>query len=142
MVCWSEAALRKRRRLRAKPDRPHRRRRTQPRQPRPQRKKQERPRLERFESLSWTSARPVSLPRLQQAIGRLAPRLARAKGLFETTERPGRQLLFQLAGGRATLVPAGAPPPDLPRARIVFIAETGALSQAEIDEAMDPCVAP
>jgi hypothetical protein len=25
----------------------------------------------------------VSLPRLQQAIGRLAPKLARAKGLFE-----------------------------------------------------------
>lgn len=101
-----------------------------------------RPRLERFESLSWTSARPVSLPRLQQAIGRLAPKLARAKGLFETAEQPGRQFLFQLAGGRATLVPAGEPPLGLPRARIVFIAETGVLTQAEIDETMVACVAP
>jgi len=114
------------------PDRPARSRDPAPR----------RPRLERFESLSWTSARPLSLPRLQQAIGRLAPKLARAKGLFETVEQPGRQFLFQLAGGRATLVPAGEPPPDRPCARIVFIAETGALSQAEIDETMAACVAP
>ncbi|MEY9517454.1 G3E family GTPase [Bradyrhizobium elkanii] len=43
-----------------------------------------RPASDRFETLSWTSERPVLLPRLQQAIGRLAPKLARAKGLFET----------------------------------------------------------
>jgi G3E family GTPase len=98
-----------------------------------------RPAADRFETLSWTSDRPLSLPRLQQAIARLAPRLARAKGLFETVEQPGRQFLFQLAGGRATLAPAGAPPPDLPRARIVFIAEIGALSAAEIERAMEAC---
>ena len=38
-----------------------------------------RPAADRFETLSWTSERPVSLPKLQQAIGRLAPKLARAK---------------------------------------------------------------
>lgn len=100
-----------------------------------------RPVADRFETLSWTSDRPLSLPRLQQAIARLAPRLARAKGLFETVEQPGRQFLFQLAGGRATLASAGAPPPDLPRARIVFIAEIGALSAAEIEGAMEACTA-
>ncbi|CAN7451586.1 GTP-binding protein [Bosea sp. LjRoot9] len=100
-----------------------------------------RPSFERFESLSWTSDQPVSLPRLQQAIARLAPKLARAKGLFETVEQPGRQFLFQLAGGRATLVPAGAPAPGLPRARIVFIAELSALSAAEIATVMEGCVA-
>ena len=68
-----------------------------------------RPAVDRFETLSWTSEQPVSLPRLQQAIGRLAPKLARAKGLFETIEQPGRLTVFQLAGGRATLAPAGAP---------------------------------
>ena len=66
-----------------------------------------RPVADRFETLSWTSERPVSLPRLQQAIGRLAPKLARAKGLFETVEQPGRLTVFQLAGGRATLAPGG-----------------------------------
>jgi G3E family GTPase len=99
-----------------------------------------RPALQRFETLSWTSEHPLSLPRLQQAIGRLAPKLARAKGLFETVEQPGRLTLFQLAGGRATLAAGGEAKPGVPRARIVFIAETGALSRAEIDSIMQACV--
>ena len=101
-----------------------------------------RPASDRFESLSWTSGQPVSLPRLQAAIGRLAPKLARAKGLFETVEQPGRQLLFQLAGGRATLAAAGVPPPGAPRTRIVFIAEIGVLSADEIGRVMEGCVGP
>jgi G3E family GTPase len=95
------------------------------------------PVADRFETLSWTSERPLSLPRLQQAIGRLAPKLVRAKGLFETVEQPGRLLVFQLAGGRATLAPGGAPAPGVPRSRIVFIAELGVLSRAELDRIMD-----
>ncbi len=100
-----------------------------------------RPAEERFETLSWTSDQPLSLPRLQQAIGKLAPKLARAKGLFETVEQPGRQMVFQFAGGRATLAPGDAPAPGVPRARIVFIAELGVLSKAELDVLMDGCVA-
>ncbi|UWU78223.1 GTP-binding protein [Bradyrhizobium huanghuaihaiense] len=100
-----------------------------------------RPAEERFETLSWTSDYPISLPRLQQAIGRLAPKLARAKGLFETVEQPGRQMVFQFAGGRATLAPGEAPPTGVPRTRIVFIAELGVLSQAELDGIMEACVA-
>lgn len=107
-----------------------------PREPGPKR-----PAEERFETLSWTSERPLSLPRLQQAIGRLAPKLARAKGLFETVEQPGRVMVFQFAGGRATLAPGDAPAPGVPRARIVFIAELGVLTQADVDEAMQACVA-
>jgi G3E family GTPase len=99
-----------------------------------------RPVEERFETLSWISERPVSLPKLQQAIGRLAPKLARAKGLFEAVEQPGRLMVFQLAGGRATLVPGGAPAAGVPRARMVFIAEIGVLSRAEIDGIMQGCV--
>jgi G3E family GTPase len=100
-----------------------------------------RPVADRFETLSWTSDRVVSLPKLQQAIGRLAPKLARAKGLLETVEQPGRLMVFQLAGGRATLAPGGAPAAGTPRARIVFIAEIGVLSIAEIDRVMDACIA-
>lgn len=101
-----------------------------------------RPASDRFETMSWTSHQPLSLPGLQRAIGRLAPKLARAKGLFETLEQPGRQMLFQLAGGRATLASVGAPPPGVLRARIVFIAEIGVLSSAEIDGVMQDCVSP
>jgi G3E family GTPase len=98
------------------------------------------PVADRFETLSWTSDQPLSLPRLQQAIGRLAPKLARAKGLFEAVEKPGRLMVFQLAGGRATLASGGAPAAGVPRARIVFIAEIGVLSRAEIDAIMAGCV--
>jgi G3E family GTPase len=100
-----------------------------------------RPSADRFETLSWISERPVSLPRLQQAIGRLAPKLARAKGLFETVEQPGRLMVFQFAGGRAILAPAGALSPGTPAARIVFIAEIGVLSKADIDGIMEGCIA-
>jgi G3E family GTPase len=100
-----------------------------------------RPAEERFETLSWTSDQPLSLPRLQQAIGKLAPKLARAKGLFETVEQPGRLMVFQFAGGRATLAPGEAPAPGVPRARIVFIAELGVLSKAELHALMEGCVA-
>ena len=100
-----------------------------------------RPAADRFETLSWTSERPVSLARLQPAIGRLAPKLARAKGLFETVERPGRLTVFQLAGGRATLAPGGALAAGVPRARIVFVAEIGVLSASEIDGIMQACIA-
>jgi len=99
-----------------------------------------RPAVDRFETLSFTSERPVSLPRLQAAISRLAPKLARAKGLFETIEQPGRLMVFQLAGGRATLAAGGTPPADVPRTRIVFIAEMGALSREEIEHVMEGCV--
>jgi G3E family GTPase len=99
-----------------------------------------RPASDRFETLSWTSNQPVSLPRLQEAIGRLAPKLARAKGLFETVEQPGRLMVFQFAGGRATLAPGGTPTAGMPRTRIVFVAEIGVLSSAEIDRIMEGCI--
>jgi G3E family GTPase len=106
-----------------------------PREPEPRR-----PVVDRFETLSWTSERPVSLARLQQAIGRLAPKLARAKGLFETMEQPGQLMVFQFVGGRATLAPGGALAAGVPRARMVFIAELGVLSRAEIDGIMEGCI--
>ncbi|MGV7217204.1 CobW family GTP-binding protein [Bradyrhizobium sp. UFLA05-112] len=106
-----------------------------PRQPGPKR-----PAAERFETMSWTADRPISLPRLQAAIGRLAPKLARAKGLFETAEQPGRLMVFQLAGGRATLAAGGTLSAGTPRTRIVFVAELGVLSREEIDRIMEGCV--
>lgn len=97
----------------------------------------ERPVRTHFETTTWTADRPVSLSLFQAAIERLAPRLARAKGFFETIEQPGRQFLLQLAGTRANVTPAGTPPPDRPCVRIVFIAAAGALTPAEIHRTMN-----
>jgi G3E family GTPase len=108
--------------------------------PAPRQPGRRRPAADRFETLSWTSEQPVSLSRLQEAIGRLAPKLARAKGLLDTVEQPGRLMVFQFAGGRATLAPGGTPAAGVPRTRIVFVAEIGVLSRAEIDRIMQGCV--
>jgi G3E family GTPase len=108
--------------------------------PAPREPGRRRPAVDRFETLSWTSQHPVSLSRLQEAIGRLAPKLARAKGLFDTVEEPGRLMVFQFAGGRATLAQGGTPAAGTPRTRIVFVAELGVLSSAEIDRIMEGCV--
>jgi G3E family GTPase len=108
--------------------------------PTPREPGRQRPASDRFETLSWTSERPVSLPRLQQAINRLAPKLARAKGLFESVEQPGRLMVFQFAGGRATLAPGGTLPAGTRRTRLVFVAELGLLSRAEIDSIMQGCI--
>ena len=99
-----------------------------------------RPVSDRFESFSWTSDHPISLPKLQHAIGQLAPRLARAKGLFEPDDQPGRRLQFHLAGGRATLAQAGTTEPGTPLSQMVFIAEIGAMTANDIDVAMDKAV--
>ncbi len=96
-----------------------------------------RPRVERFESFSWTSHEPISLTSFQRVIGRLAPRLARAKGFLATVEQPDRRYLFQFAGGRATLAPFDQDTSTLTETRIVFIAESGRITQSEIDGLMD-----
>jgi len=49
-------------------------------------------------------------------------------------------MVFQFAGGRATLAPGGALPAGLPRTRMVFVAEIGMLSRAEIDSVMEGCI--
>jgi len=55
-------------------------------------------------------------------------------------KQPGRLTVFQLAGGRATLAPGEPLPTGAPRVRIVFIAEIGVLTRAEIDGIMQGCV--
>jgi G3E family GTPase len=107
--------------------------------PAPREPGRRRPAAERFETLSWTSDRPVSLPRLQAVIGRLASRVVRAKGLFEAVEQPGRLMVLQLVGTRATLAPGGMVAAGVPPARFVFVAEIGILSPAEIRRVMDHC---
>jgi len=49
-------------------------------------------------------------------------------------------MVFHFAGGRATLAPGGTSAAGVPPARIVFIAEIGVLSRAEIDRIMEACI--
>jgi G3E family GTPase len=60
---------------------------------------------DRFVSLEVESAEPARLPVFQEAIEQIAPSLLRAKGIMTFGEMPGRTLLFQMTGRRATFVP-------------------------------------
>jgi cobalamin biosynthesis protein CobW len=94
-----------------------------------------------FETLSWSCDVPLSLPRFQAAVGTLAPQLVRAKGILEFREQPGRPMLFQLAGRRATL---GAAPPARDShapVRLVLIAESGRIDAASVRRMLAACEA-
>lgn len=60
---------------------------------------------DRFVSMEVESVEPAMLPAFQEAIEQIAPSLLRAKGIMTFREMPGRPLLFQMTGRRATFVP-------------------------------------
>jgi G3E family GTPase len=89
---------------------------------------------DRFVTLEWQSAAPGRFDLFQQAIDTLSPTLVRAKGLLSFRERPGRPLLFQLVGARATLVPyAGA----VETSQLVLIGERGTFEEAKAKALID-----
>ena len=90
-----------------------------------------------FESMSWTSEAPLSLPRFQAVVGRFAPSLLRAKGFVRFAEHPGRAMEFQLVGERATLAPAQV---EADAIQLVFIARDGALDRNVLRAALTSCV--
>ena len=93
----------------------------------------------RFETLHWTSDVPLSLPRFQAVIGRLAPKLVRAKGILHSDEQPDQPMLFQLVGQRATLSAMQAAPVGTAQVCIVLIAENGRLDAAEVKALLASC---
>ena len=66
----------------------------------------------------------------------------RAKGVLALADQPGRPVLFQFAGQRATLAAAPAPQEGQPPVRLVLIFEIGRLDRTAIAQALDASVAP
>jgi cobalamin biosynthesis protein CobW len=93
----------------------------------------------RFESMTWRAPRALSLPRFQAAIGRLAGRVIRAKGILLFQEQPGRPMLFQLVGERATISPTAAGADGQP-VRLVLIAENGSLQAEQTTALLESCL--
>ncbi len=98
------------------------------------------PSADRFETLNWTSERPLVLPLFQKMIEQLAPSLARAKGILALADQPGRTVLFQLAGQRATLAAGPTPEAGQPLVRLVLIFEVGRLNPDAVRGQLDRCV--
>ena len=97
---------------------------------------------DRFKTSNWTSERPLALPLFQKMIEQLAPSLARAKGILALADQPGRTVLFQLAGQRATLANGAFPLPEAgqPLVRLVLIFEVGRLNPDAVRGQLDRCV--
>ena len=94
-----------------------------------------------FQTMDWTADFPVSLPLFQRAISRLAPQIIRAKGILVAADQPGRPLLFQMVGPRATISQAPPSPPDAALVRLVLIGPLGAFDPAGVTAELDGCVA-
>lgn len=89
---------------------------------------------ERFFTLEWQSDVPGRFDQFQAAIDELAPTLVRAKGLLNFRERPGRPLLFQLVGARATLVPYGG---TVETSQLVLIGERRTFDETKAKALME-----
>jgi cobalamin biosynthesis protein CobW len=93
-----------------------------------------------FQTMDWTADSPLSLPLFQRAISRLAPQIIRAKGILVAADQPGRPLLFQMVGARATISQAPTPPPGAALVRLVLIGPLGAFDPAAVTAELDGCV--
>lgn len=87
----------------------------------------------RFVTLELESGEPARLAEFQRAMERLAPSLLRAKGLLTFAEMPGKPLVFQMTGNRATLAPFGR---QLSGCQLVLIGERGLFHPAEARRAL------
>lgn len=94
-----------------------------------------------FETMSWTSASPLSLRKFQRVLGEISGRLLRAKGIVVFAELPGRPMLVQIVAGRATIAASPTPPGAEPRSDLVLIARSGGLDAAAISELLHSAVA-
>ena len=93
-----------------------------------------------FQTMDWTADAPVSLPKFQRVIGQLAPQLVRAKGILAAADQPGRPLLFQMVGSRATISQAPPLPPGAALVRLVLIGPLGGFDPAHVTAALDECL--
>lgn len=95
-----------------------------------------------FETISWTSASPLSLQTFQQVLGAISGRLLRAKGIVVFAELPGRPMLVQVVAGRATITASPTPSAEEPRSALVLIARSGGFDGAAISELLNSASRP
>lgn len=90
-----------------------------------------------FETVSWTSRKPLSMPGFQAAVQQLAHRVTRAKGILTFQEKPGQSMEFQLVGNRATVIPCGVALDDGLAAKLVVIFPAMQEEAADIIKALE-----
>lgn len=86
-----------------------------------------------FDTWSWTTTKPLSLPEVQRATQKLPPSVFRLKGILYTQDEPETRLVLHVVGRRVTLTREGAWGAALPNSHIVAIGKGGGVDNTELD---------
>ncbi|NCC30420.1 MAG: GTP-binding protein, partial [Chloroflexia bacterium] len=92
-----------------------------------------------FDTWSYTSARPLALKALRQALITLPEAIFRAKGVILLAEAPSRRAVLQVVGIRAHLVLTEPWGEMTPQTQLVFLSPPGALDTAALTALFDDC---
>ncbi len=93
-----------------------------------------------FATWSWTSDRPLSLPKLRSALEQLPETVYRCKGVIYLEEIPVVRYILQMVGKRYHLEESGPWGDETPRSEIVLIGGTDGIDGAALQRTFDGCV--
>jgi G3E family GTPase len=94
-----------------------------------------------FESLAWTSVRPLSLQGFRSTVRNFPVGLLRAKGVVCVQDGGGvHKAVFHLVGKRRTVTVEDGPAPEI--SQVVAIARRGALDGHALQTLLDGCTVP
>ncbi|WP_434053792.1 MAG: GTP-binding protein [Roseibium sp.] len=89
---------------------------------------------------TWTSARPLSLPMLEQTIAALPSDVYRCKGYVWLEEFPKLRFLLQAVGWRYNLSAIGSWTGTQPVSKLTTIRAADCLSDTELNNRLDACI--
>jgi G3E family GTPase len=93
-----------------------------------------------FTTWSWTSDRPLSLPKLRSALEQLPEAVYRCKGVIHIEEIPVARYILQMVGKRYYLDESGLWGNELPRSEIVLIGGRNGIDPEKLQRAFDACI--
>ena len=93
-----------------------------------------------FSTWSWTTDRPLSLKALRGMFEELPTTIYRAKGVVHLDGMPGKRMILQMVGKRASLTLADEWGDEPPRTQIVMIASHGGLDAGALRRQLEACV--
>jgi G3E family GTPase len=93
-----------------------------------------------FATWSWTSTRPLSLPKLRSALEQLPETVYRCKGIVHLEEIPVARYILQMVGKRYYLEESGLWGDELPRSEIVLIGGRDGIDAEKLQSAFDACI--
>lgn len=85
-----------------------------------------------FDTWHWTSEQPLSLRALKRVITRLPVNIYRVKGLVYFDDHPEQQMIVQVVGKRASIIPGELKSGQVRQSQLVFIGAHESISTADL----------